>query len=241
MLDGMDGVKTFERVKPKAWRDEKWEWWQPKLDGWRLTSFAQGSWFALFGREISAHRELSHLLDHLPWYHKLPTHVTLDGELWVPGKPASEVPRALANRGDLQFTVFGGGRDLEDSMCAIDAAHAHGLDVLKFRRGPYVIPPDAEGVVLDGRWKIKKEETVDLVVIGIKPGQEAFEGMCGSLICSDGTREVACVSGMDLETRRAITQADVGRIVEVRYQYVGSGGRLRHPRFVRWRDDLQSV
>jgi ATP-dependent DNA ligase len=31
----------------------------------------------------------------------------------------------------------------------------------------------------------------------------------------------------------------IGRVVEVRYDYVGDGGRLRFPRFVRYRDDKE--
>ena len=31
--------------------------------------------------------------------------------------------------------------------------------------------------------------------------------------------------------------AYLGKVIEVRYQYIGDKGRLRHPNFVRWRDD----
>lgn len=49
--------------------------------------------------------------------------------------------------------------------------------------------------------------------------------------------EVANVSGMDDTTRANISESDIGRVFECEYQYVGAGGRLRHPRFKRWRDD----
>ncbi len=96
-------------------------------------------------------------------------------------------------------------------------------------------------------WKYKLEETVDLIVTGIQSGRGKYTGQCGALICSlwnpirkigeDQFIEVAKVSGMtDLE-RAAISHKDIGRVVEVRYQCIAAKGRLRHPRFVRWRDD----
>ena len=62
--------------------------------------------------------------------------------------------------------------------------------------------------------------------------------MCGSLQCAlaDG-RVVANVSGMDDEVRAAISGEDAYRVCEVKYERVGSGGKLQHPRFVAWRDD----
>lgn len=105
------------------------------------------------------------------------------------------------------------------------------------------LPDDVEGYVLkDGnlnRWfKLKPVLTADLIVTRIKPGKGKYEGQAGALICStyDG-REMANVSGMSDAERADITDGDIGRVVEVSYQYVGEGGRLRHPAFVRWRDD----
>ena len=94
-----------------------------------------------------------------------------------------------------------------------------------------------------GKWyKLKRENTVDCVVTNIIPGKGKFANMAGAVVCSlydtDGALfEVASVSGMDDATRAAISRRDIGRVVEVKYQMVGSRGRLTHPRFVRWRDD----
>ena len=49
--------------------------------------------------------------------------------------------------------------------------------------------------------------------------------------------EVASVGGMDNETLEQLGDDDVGRVFECEYQYLGSGNKLRHPRFKRWRDD----
>lgn len=101
-----------------------------------------------------------------------------------------------------------------------------------------------EGVVLkDGNllnWrKLKRVLTADLVCTGVTEGDGKFVGLIGSLVCADRTgRAVANVSGMTDDQRVDFTlEEPIGRVVEVAYQYVGAGGRLRHPRFVRIRHD----
>lgn len=102
-----------------------------------------------------------------------------------------------------------------------------------------------EGFVLKvsnyrGWYKYKPIRTVDAVVTGLSPGVGRLRGMVGSLLVSvyrDGALvEIAAVSGMDDETRREAASS-VGRVVEVEYMEIASQGRLRHPRFLRWRDD----
>lgn len=103
-----------------------------------------------------------------------------------------------------------------------------------------------EGYVLKsmnylGWCKVKAEETVDCVCTGVEPGKGKYEGLVGSLEGSvyngDELVVVANVSGMTDDERKAMSQSDAGRVFEVAYQYVGAKGKLRHPRFVRWRDD----
>lgn len=116
--------------------------------------------------------------------------------------------------------------------------NGHGVEGIVFKNGN----------LLDWH-KWKPTRTIDLVVTGITDGAGKYEGLPGSLVCSviieHGenhaiTQEVANVSGMDDDTRELITSDDVGRVCEVAYQYVGSKARLRHPRFVRWRDDKEA-
>lgn len=113
---------------------------------------------------------------------------------------------------------------------------------------------------LSGWWKFKPGRTLDAVVTGIKPGEGKYLGQCGALavslyaacicpaggphdkacpVCIPGSdlQEIALVSGMDDLTRSQIDSTDIGRVIEVEYQLVGDGGRLRHPRFLRWRED----
>lgn len=195
---------------------------------------------------------------------KMPDDTWLDCELCVAGRPASYVKTALAN-GDpaLAITchaipVFAGDlidcyplEDVED-MCIRHGvpftewehcwpkqllsewetkARARKLEGWVFKRANY-----------SGWYKLKVENTVDLVVTGFVDGNGKHIGLVGSLRGSTyhntALVEVACVGGMDDETRLAIDEKrDLGRVMEVRYQQLGSGGRLRHPRFIRWRDD----
>jgi hypothetical protein len=107
-----------------------------------------------------------------------------------------------------------------------------------------------EGVVFkDGNlenWhKYKPVLTCDCVVLDFTDGMGKYEGMIGALVLGlyapDGTiREVAYAGGMDDETRIGITANQdkvIGSVCEVAYQCAGSAGRLRHPRFLRFRDD----
>lgn len=96
-------------------------------------------------------------------------------------------------------------------------------------------------------FKYKVEETIDAVITGTKRGCGKYDLMIGAIKCSvriDGTDEwfeIAAAGGMDDATRQAMTDMDregtlKGRVVELRCQCVAKD-RLRHPRFVRWRDD----
>ena len=85
------------------------------------------------------------------------------------------------------------------------------------------------------KWKPVK--TLDAVVTDIKPGKGKYDNQVGALILSVEGREVANVSGMSDAERAAMGEHNIGQVVEVAYQYVGSKGRLRHPRFIRFRDD----
>lgn len=95
-----------------------------------------------------------------------------------------------------------------------------------------------------GGWmKFKWESTIDLVVTGTSYGTGANTGRTGilHLSTSDGT-EIASVKVLDEQHRDEIDslgEAVIGRVCEVKYQHVGSRGRLIHPRFLKWRPDKQ--
>lgn len=103
--------------------------------------------------------------------------------------------------------------------------------------------PDSEGYMLKdahmlGWSKYKPHKTADLRVVKVMPGKGRHTGRMGSLIVatSCGT-EVANVSGFNDTERELGNDYWLGKIIEVKYYYVGSQGRLRHPTFVCVRDD----
>jgi len=203
------------------------------------------------------------------FYKDLPEHIQMlakdfpmDGEILWPGHPASDVKTAIiAESPELIFVPY-----RKVGFSGFPHEHYEELSGLGSRQPilpfgfEYITAPDAdsllelasvrgfEGWILKERWssetwwKLKLEETYDLVVTGINiatAGQHY--GKLKSLICSAYVNGefviVANVSGMDNETRYSVTENDIGRVVEVKANLLASKGRLRHPRFIRWRDD----
>lgn len=191
-----------------------------------------------------------------------PPRSSLDGELVTIG-PATNVPSALRDPSlQLFFVPFAipwwDNRDLEDKPLdkVADDFRGQGFDI---DPGDFIHDDTSQRSLLDrarrkgiegyvikqynykGWTKLKQQCTVDCVVTDIAPGKGKYSDQCGALVVSllkDGKFvEVANVSGMDDDTRRLITTTDLGRVVEVEYQELGTRDRLRHPRFVRWRDD----
>lgn len=260
MLDTMENVWVPKRVKPKVFKGQPWILWQPKLDGW-FVSISVAEDFYIFGRKIEAKHELSHELNWHPTYElfsQLPRKTAIHGELWVSGKPASCVVTAMKEHDPaLKFTFFDvpwwNGHKTE-SLDRLTSA----LCFLK-PFGFEILYPSYMGTVADvkdkcrdyegaifidaelNRFKWKREETVDAIVIGMTAGKGKYSGMVGSLEVAlyhgDDLIEIASVSGFTDDEREKLSCTDINRVCEVKYQYVGAGGRLRHPRFLRWRDD----
>lgn len=91
--------------------------------------------------------------------------------------------------------------------------------------------------------KFKPRKTLDVVVTRLLPGQGKYLNQVGSLVCetTEGY-EVASVSGMNDRQRQWMTNHSdeiLGHVIEVEYQNVGANGRLRHPAFVRIREDKE--
>ena len=182
----------------------------------------------------------------------LPPGQWLDGEIFAENGGREALKTLLAEHSpDTQFAAF--GYSALDPMTPMDIVAitigGSGIDTLPMLD----YSPEALGVVaklgvqydgvvyknfMYGAWaKHKHQRTIDLVVLGIKPGTRKYEGQAGSLICGIGDRVLANVSGMDDDERRLISNTDIGRVVEVEYERVGSAGKLQHPRFLMWRDD----
>lgn len=177
---------------------------------------------------------------------QVPQGMTVCGELWIPGEKASAVKTAIKEQDKrLKFSAWA-VQGLPVALHLDDVQHwckRLGFDFAPWwHETPAELPVDAEGYVFKNgnlldvvKWKPVR--TIDAVVTGLVPGKGQHAGKVGALLVSIEGREIASVGGMTLEERDAMGDDSVGRVVEVAYQYVGSKGRLRHPRFIRFRDD----
>lgn len=136
-----------------------------------------------------------------------------------------------------------------DTACYCRVLSHDTLESLKQRlesRSGYSI----EGIVfknghLDSWTKWKPVKTIDARVTGWKPGKGKYAGQVGSLVVgvyhNSEIINIANVGGFTNEVRLQISvcmaDRNLGRVIEVAYQCVGSQGSLRHPRFIRFRDD----
>jgi hypothetical protein len=184
---------------------------------------------------------------------------TVLGELWYPGQPASYVKTAIKNQDpQLRFSVFAINTCRSFLQCSIWCIK-HGFEMTPYYSkleknwhdvnclgdfDVYSLPAiQHEGFVMkDELWenwrKYKPFKTIDLIVDEVTEGRGQFIGLVGSLVCKTTEGHViANVSGFTYDERVQLSESDIGRVVEVKYQYVGSQGRLRHPTFVCFRDD----
>jgi ATP-dependent DNA ligase len=93
-----------------------------------------------------------------------------------------------------------------------------------------------------GWMKLKAEETEDLRVVGVFEGEGRFQGMLGGLIVDRNGVSVRVGGGFSDEQRRELWSGGVkvcNRLIEVEFhEVIKETGSLRHPRFLRFRDDL---
>lgn len=248
-------------IKATKYDGQDVKWAHRKLNGHRLTIFVQRS-----GQPIacSAKHDITEHVKGYPWWlalTKLPPFTSVDGELHHPGQPPSYVKHALAYQIPLQFTAFAipfiheqpqEKADLQTAQewCCMMGIGFAPFIVLQERHSETWLLTEALRLGLEGWvlktshyrdwYKLKLTLTVDAVVTGIKPGFGKYRGQAGALLCSLEGEEIASVSGMTDAQRREIDDQCIGRVVEIEYQYVGTRGRLVHPRFVRWRDDKEA-
>jgi len=86
--------------------------------------------------------------------------------------------------------------------------------------------------------KMKLQHTVDLTITGVFEGTGKFAGSLGGFICMHNGKAVSVGSGFsDIERVRYWLEPPIGQVCEVKYHEETSKGSLRHPIFVRMRDD----
>lgn len=131
---------------------------------------------------------------------------------------------------DLGSWIFFNQRELDDIMAACDKRGWEGVVLWPDR--PHSWP-----------FRLKVTNTLDVVVTGVEmAGAGKFHGMVGSLECAwsvNGKRVDVGKTGMgwDVPARRALSEADVGRVIEVKARGFASRGKMRHATFVRFRED----
>lgn len=191
-----------------------------------------------------------------------PDQSSLDCEIITNG-PASGVPTALRDSSRhlkvIPFAVpYWGGKNLSEwglsnievlTTIKLASWHQifHGVNVENLLRTAK--EKGIEGWVLkeanyEGWWKLKLENTIDCIVTDIVEGKGKYVGMIGALVVSvyNSDRQlitIANVSGMTDKQRVDMSLDDdlIGKVVEIKYQGMGSKGKLRHPRFKRFRPD----
>ena len=105
------------------------------------------------------------------------------------------------------------------------------------------MPQDVEGFVFcddnsSEMQKWKREETLDLIISGIKPGKGTNAGTIGGLkVRTIEGHDLGSVGGLKGDLRALDPESIVGLVIEVVFQYIGNKGKLRHGRLVRFRDD----
>ena len=94
--------------------------------------------------------------------------------------------------------------------------------------------------------KVKKEATADAFILGATPGKGKYEGQIGALelaVYNEGVIwPIGKCSGMDDDTRKTMTDLALHGalkhlVIEVKFNDVTKNKKLRHPRFIRWRED----
>jgi len=200
-------------------------------------------------------------------YTSMPKMSYVDGELYSPGNLASSVTTFLANneQSKLRYKVFSVPywdskdlahenpleiyEDFRDKFPFVETRQSYPNDFKIEVLNERIARIRIEGYVFKNlnylQWaKYKPIKTVDCVITGIVQGKGKYTGLVGAIKVSvynsnNELQEIASTSGMTDSVRLDITEDEnlIGKICEVGYQYVGSGGRLRHPRFLRLRDD----
>ena len=116
----------------------------------------------------------------------------------------------------------------------------------------FVLRDGFEGVVFrrttsgldDAIIRQKREYTLDGTVVGFEPGLGRNVGRLGAVRVCVGENSVTSVGGGFSDDEREFIWANqarfLGRVMEFTANAIFESGNVRHPRFVKWRDDRVS-
>lgn len=199
----------------------------------------------------------------------VPADTILDGELIVPGGASTDVPNRLANGGrDLVYVAFDvlrlmghdvTGKTWRQRRAMLDMIGDHCADgafqiieavpvdqavldewIAAGGEGAVVKSPDdvyRPGV--RGWHKVKPTLTMDATVIGWKHGEGGGnKTQCGALAIRLADTGVETHCKYDCSPGDA--DAMVGRLIEIQHFGVLASGAVRHPTFLRTREDLET-
>jgi len=102
-------MDMIHRAKCRNWTGQEFKYIQPKYDGHRVTIVADESSYNAYSRSTKTdhHVKLMNAKWYLDLLLKIPNGSIIDGELWSPGKTATDIPNLLNEDVDaLEFTAF---------------------------------------------------------------------------------------------------------------------------------------
>jgi len=228
--------------------DDEW-WWDQKVDGIRLGIIIDDNTIRAVNRRGEIITTPAGLANS--FHHKTGGHWVFDGEycegtLWI-----FDLVYAPDN-------TIGPSTPLETRRECLELAHKTMLDSPHVRLLPqtrtahdkaallqWVIANNGEGVMVKNRHasyaeglrsknvlKYKLTATIDVVIL-----ETWREGKRSCAVgVHDDTGELMDIGSVTF-TEKNLEQAKPGDVIEVKYLYVGAGGRLYQPRFLRWRTD----
>lgn len=134
---------------------------------------------------------------------------------------------------------------LPSSYSLVDCFPVRDFDAVWNR---YVLGEGYEGVVFrrssstleDAIVRHKREYTLDGTVISFEPGLGKYEGRLGAIRVATGSSTTSIGGGFTDAEREYIwsnQSAFLGRVLEFTCNAIFESGNVRHPRFVRWRED----
>ncbi len=161
------------------------------------------------------------------------------GKVNAPWRQRCTVARTLVKALAMERVTFDPGMECysdEDVQSCFAWAREHNHE------GIIVKQPDAPYECKRGyHWmKIKPKATVDIPIIGFEVGTGRNARRLGAAICDLEGVEVRVGTGWSDEDRTGVwlnQDQCLGLMIEVEYAEKTPDGSLRHPRFVRWRDD----